>query len=124
MYNAGAFVGVNIGTNVSDLPSASNIVAILKSHQINHVRLYDANPHMLQALSNTGVEAIVIQVMDHVYLQEGENVNHLYINYYELELQVNFYILIKLTLGLNIFKSVLMQAVVVMRAFLLWHLDL
>ncbi|KAI5406506.1 hypothetical protein KIW84_053009 [Lathyrus oleraceus] len=71
MYNAGAFVGVNIGTNVSDLPSASNIVAILKSHQINHVRLYDANPHMLQALSNTGVEAIVIQVMDHVYLQEG-----------------------------------------------------
>lgn len=66
----------------------------------------------------------VIQVMDHVYLQEGENVNHLYINYYELELQVNFYILIKLTLGLNIFKSVLMQAVVVMRAFLLWHLDL
>ncbi|CAL5203597.1 unnamed protein product [Lathyrus oleraceus] len=68
----GAFVGVNIGTDVSDLPSASNIVAILKSHQINHVRLYDANPHMLQALSNTGVEAIV-GVTDEEILKIGES---------------------------------------------------
>ncbi|XP_015958852.1 glucan endo-1,3-beta-glucosidase 4 [Arachis duranensis] len=55
----GAFVGVNIGTDVSDLPSAANVVAILKAHQIGHVRLYDANAHMLQALSNTGIEVIV-----------------------------------------------------------------
>lgn len=62
--------------------------------------------------------------MDHVYMQEGENAIHLYINYYELELQVNFYILVNLKLALNVFISVLMQAPVVMRAFLLWHLDL
>ena len=52
-------MGVNIGTDVTDLPSASNVVAILKAHQITHVRLYNANEHMLRALSNTGIEVIV-----------------------------------------------------------------
>ncbi|CAL5191584.1 unnamed protein product [Lathyrus oleraceus] len=55
-----AFVGVNIGTDVSDMPSASNIVAILKAHQITHVRLYDANAHLLQAFSKTNIDVIVV----------------------------------------------------------------
>ncbi|KAJ7980571.1 Glucan endo-1,3-beta-glucosidase [Quillaja saponaria] len=55
----GAFVGVNIGTDVSDMPSAVDVVSILKAHQITHVRLYDANAHMLQALANTSIDVIV-----------------------------------------------------------------
>ncbi|KAL5184823.1 Glucan endo-1,3-beta-glucosidase 4 [Glycine soja] len=69
---AGAFVGVNIGTDVTDLPSASNVVAILKSHQITHVRLYNANGHMLQALSNTGIE-VIVGVTDEEILGIGES---------------------------------------------------
>ncbi|XP_045818588.1 glucan endo-1,3-beta-glucosidase 4-like [Trifolium pratense] len=68
----GAFVGVNIGTDVTDLPSASNIVATLKSHQITHVRLYDANAHMLQALSNTSIE-VLVGVTDKEILRIGES---------------------------------------------------
>ncbi|PKI71503.1 glucan endo-1,3-beta-glucosidase 4 [Punica granatum] len=55
----GAFVGINIGTDVTDLPSAPDIVSILKEHQITHVRLYDADPHMLKALSNSGIDVTV-----------------------------------------------------------------
>ncbi|XP_014503962.1 glucan endo-1,3-beta-glucosidase 4 [Vigna radiata var. radiata] len=68
----GAFVGVNIGTDVTDLPSASNLVAILKAHQITHVRLYDANEHMLQALSKTGIE-VIVGVTDEEILGIGES---------------------------------------------------
>ncbi|XP_052184251.1 glucan endo-1,3-beta-glucosidase 4 isoform X2 [Diospyros lotus] len=56
---AGAFVGVNIGTDLSDLPPASEVVAILKANQITHVRLFDADARMLNALSNTGIEVMV-----------------------------------------------------------------
>ncbi|KAL8533682.1 hypothetical protein ACS0TY_009905 [Phlomoides rotata] len=55
----GSFVGINIGTDVSNLPSAVDIVAILKAKQITHVRLFDVNAHMLSALSNTGIEVMV-----------------------------------------------------------------
>lgn len=55
----GAYVGVNIGTDVSNLPPASNTVSILKTNQITHVRLYDADAHMLRALANTGIEVMV-----------------------------------------------------------------
>lgn len=55
----GAYVGVNIGTDVSNMPSASDVVAILKANQISHVRLYDADSHMLKALANSGIEVIV-----------------------------------------------------------------
>ncbi|XP_057430275.1 glucan endo-1,3-beta-glucosidase 4-like isoform X2 [Lotus japonicus] len=68
----GAFVGVNIGTHVSDLPSASNMVTILKAHQITHVRLFDANSHMLQALSNTSIE-VIVGVTDQEILRIGKS---------------------------------------------------
>ncbi|KAK7318924.1 hypothetical protein RJT34_03632 [Clitoria ternatea] len=68
----GAFVGVNIGTDVSDLPSASNIVSILKASQITHVRLYDANAHLLQALSNTSIE-VIVGVTNEEVLRIGES---------------------------------------------------
>ncbi|KAF4363337.1 hypothetical protein G4B88_002084 [Cannabis sativa] len=55
----GAFVGVNIGTDVSNLPSDTDIVAILKAHQFTHVRLYNADAQLLKALSGSGIEVMV-----------------------------------------------------------------
>ncbi|GAA0152492.1 glucosidase [Lithospermum erythrorhizon] len=55
----GAYIGINIGTDVSNLPSALDVVALLKAHQITHVRLLDADAHMLRALADTGVEVMV-----------------------------------------------------------------
>ncbi|XP_022153732.1 glucan endo-1,3-beta-glucosidase 4-like [Momordica charantia] len=55
----GAFVGINIGTHVSNLPPASNVVSMLKSYQITHVRLYDANAELLKAFANSRTEVIV-----------------------------------------------------------------
>lgn len=55
----GGFVGINIGTDLSDLPSPEQVVAILRSHQIEHVRLFDADNHLLSALSDTGIEVMV-----------------------------------------------------------------
>ncbi|XP_057751890.1 glucan endo-1,3-beta-glucosidase 4 [Arachis stenosperma] len=69
---SGGFVGVNIGTDVSDLPAASNVVAILKAHQITHVRLYDADTHLLQALSNTSIE-VIVGVTNEEVLRIGES---------------------------------------------------
>ncbi|KAJ7955415.1 Glucan endo-1,3-beta-glucosidase [Quillaja saponaria] len=68
----GAFVGVNIGTAVSDMPSAGDVVTILEAHQITHVRLYDANAHMLQALSNTGID-VIVGVTNEELLRIGES---------------------------------------------------
>ncbi|KAE9602972.1 putative glucan endo-1,3-beta-D-glucosidase [Lupinus albus] len=68
----GAFVGVNIGTDVSDLPSASKLVDILKANQITHVRLYDANAQILQALSNSGIE-VIVGVINEEVLRIGES---------------------------------------------------
>ncbi|CAJ1938538.1 unnamed protein product [Sphenostylis stenocarpa] len=68
----GAYVGVNIGTDVSDLPSASNIVDILQANQITHVRLYDANVHLLHALSNTSIE-VIVGVTNEEVLRIGES---------------------------------------------------
>ncbi|KAL8258240.1 hypothetical protein R6Q59_030281 [Mikania micrantha] len=54
-----AFIGVNIGTAVSDMPHPTQTVVLLKSQQIRHVRLYDANQPMLFALAGTGIQVTV-----------------------------------------------------------------
>ncbi|CAA2981813.1 glucan endo-1,3-beta-glucosidase 3-like [Olea europaea subsp. europaea] len=54
-----AFVGVNIGTELSDMPSPTQVVALLKAQQIHHVRLFDTDREMLLALANTGIRVIV-----------------------------------------------------------------
>lgn len=55
----GAFVGINIGTDVSDMPPASDVVTLIRANQITHVRLYDADSHMLKALSGSEIEVMV-----------------------------------------------------------------
>lgn len=54
-----AFIGVNIGTDLSNMPSPTQIVALLKTQNIRHVRLFDADRAMLLALANTGIQVIV-----------------------------------------------------------------
>ncbi|KAI3516633.1 hypothetical protein L1887_15556 [Cichorium endivia] len=54
-----AFIGVNIGTALSDMPNPTQVAVLLKSQQIRHVRLYDADPAMLLALSGTGIQVTV-----------------------------------------------------------------
>ncbi|KAL2518778.1 Glucan endo-1 [Abeliophyllum distichum] len=54
-----AFIGVNIGTALSDMPNPTQVVALLKAQQIHHVRLYDADRAMLLALANTGIRVTV-----------------------------------------------------------------
>ncbi|KAJ6961209.1 LOW QUALITY PROTEIN: hypothetical protein NC652_000183 [Populus alba x Populus x berolinensis] len=54
-----AFVGINLGTDVSNMPSAPDVVSILKANQITHLRLYDADAHMLKALADSGIEVMV-----------------------------------------------------------------
>ncbi|XP_073108182.1 glucan endo-1,3-beta-glucosidase 4 [Elaeis guineensis] len=56
---SGVYVGITIGTDMSNLPSASDIVSILKAQRIKHVRLFDTDHQMLNALANTGIEVMV-----------------------------------------------------------------
>ncbi|XP_061342916.1 glucan endo-1,3-beta-glucosidase 2-like isoform X2 [Gastrolobium bilobum] len=53
------FIGVNIGTGLSDMPHPTQVVALLKAQQIRHVRLYDADQAMLIALAKSGIQVVV-----------------------------------------------------------------
>ncbi|KAI3451308.1 hypothetical protein Pfo_007973 [Paulownia fortunei] len=54
-----AFIGANIGTKVSDMPHPTQVAALLKAHQIHHIRLYNADRAMLLALADTGIRVAV-----------------------------------------------------------------
>ncbi|WOK91814.1 hypothetical protein Cni_G00505 [Canna indica] len=69
---SGASIGINIGTQMSNLPSAAEIVSILKAQQIQHVRLFDADNQMLKALANSGIE-VIVGVPNDQLLQIGES---------------------------------------------------
>ncbi|XP_030511664.1 glucan endo-1,3-beta-glucosidase 2 [Rhodamnia argentea] len=53
------FIGVNIGTDLSDMPHPTQVVALLKAQNIRHIRLYNTDRGMLVALANTGIQVIV-----------------------------------------------------------------
>ncbi|XP_017975934.1 PREDICTED: glucan endo-1,3-beta-glucosidase 2 [Theobroma cacao] len=53
------YIGVNIGTDLSDMPHPTQVVALLKAQQIRHVRLYNADKGMLVALANSGIRVMV-----------------------------------------------------------------
>ncbi|KAK9058656.1 hypothetical protein SSX86_023498 [Deinandra increscens subsp. villosa] len=52
-------VGVNYGRIANNLPSPSQVSDILKSLNINRVKVYDADPTVLQAFAGTNIEVIV-----------------------------------------------------------------
>ncbi|KAF5188206.1 Glucan endo-1,3-beta-glucosidase [Thalictrum thalictroides] len=53
------FVGLNIGTEVSDLLSPKDLVSFLQLQKITHIRLYDANLDILRALAHSKIRVIV-----------------------------------------------------------------
>ncbi|KAJ4760704.1 hypothetical protein LUZ62_071079 [Rhynchospora pubera] len=57
--NESSFIGVTIGTSVSNLLSPTDLVSFLKAQQITHVRLYDADSSLLSSLANTGIKVLV-----------------------------------------------------------------
>ncbi|KAI5083088.1 hypothetical protein GOP47_0002831 [Adiantum capillus-veneris] len=53
-------IGVNYGQLANNLPSPAHAVALLQSMHIGHVKLYDANPAILQALAGTQITVAVM----------------------------------------------------------------
>ncbi|CAA6664812.1 unnamed protein product [Spirodela intermedia] len=54
------------------MPSPTQVVALLKSQQIRHVRLYDADPGMLAALSRSGI-LVTVSVPNEQLLAVGQS---------------------------------------------------
>lgn len=52
-------VGINYGQIANNLPSPDNVVPLVKSIGATKLKLYDADPRVLRAFANTGVEFIV-----------------------------------------------------------------
>ncbi|XP_076901101.1 glucan endo-1,3-beta-glucosidase 12-like [Bidens hawaiensis] len=52
-------VGVNYGTLGNNLPSPKTVAQLLQSTIIDKVKIYDTNPQILQAFSNSGIDVIV-----------------------------------------------------------------
>ncbi|KAA8526077.1 hypothetical protein F0562_007823 [Nyssa sinensis] len=52
-------IGINYGQIADNLPSPENVVPLVRSIGATKVKLYDANPQVLRAFADTGVEFIV-----------------------------------------------------------------
>ncbi|KAI3706488.1 hypothetical protein L6452_24270 [Arctium lappa] len=52
-------VGINYGQIANNLPSPSRVSTLLKSLNISRVKLYDADPNVLNAFANTNIEFII-----------------------------------------------------------------
>nr|XP_043629349.1 glucan endo-1,3-beta-glucosidase 11-like [Erigeron canadensis] len=52
-------VGINYGQIANNLPTPEHVVPLVKSIGATRVKLYDADPKVLKAFANTGVEFIV-----------------------------------------------------------------
>ncbi|MCO5557046.1 hypothetical protein L7F22_010602 [Adiantum nelumboides] len=53
-------IGVNYGQLANNLPSPAHAAALIASLHIGHVKLYDANPAILQALAGTQITVSVM----------------------------------------------------------------
>ncbi|KAG9459104.1 hypothetical protein H6P81_003612 [Aristolochia fimbriata] len=52
-------VGINYGQIANNLPSPTRVLSLLQSVSITKVKLYDADPNVLRAFSNSNVEFII-----------------------------------------------------------------
>ncbi|XP_043702686.1 glucan endo-1,3-beta-glucosidase 14 [Telopea speciosissima] len=68
-----ASVGINYGQIANNLPSPTRVAVLLESINVNRVKLYDADPNVLQAFSNSNVEFIV--TVGNEYLQTMNDPN-------------------------------------------------
>ncbi|KAJ7520324.1 hypothetical protein O6H91_19G001000 [Diphasiastrum complanatum] len=53
-------IGVNYGRVADNLPPPSQVVAIIKSLKIGKVKIYDANPQVLTAFANSGLQLSIM----------------------------------------------------------------
>jgi exo-beta-1,3-glucanase (GH17 family) len=51
--------GINYGQIANNLPDPTQVATLLRSMNVNKVKLYDADPRVLTAFANTGVEFII-----------------------------------------------------------------
>ncbi|XP_061339894.1 glucan endo-1,3-beta-glucosidase 14-like [Gastrolobium bilobum] len=63
--------GINYGQLASNLPSHSDVAVFVKSMNVNKIKLYDADPDVLLAFSNSNVEFII--GLGNEYLQNMTN---------------------------------------------------
>jgi exo-beta-1,3-glucanase (GH17 family) len=54
-----SFIGVNYGQVADNLPSPSATAKLLQSTAVQKVRLYGADPAIIRALANTGIEIVI-----------------------------------------------------------------
>ncbi|XP_042382048.1 glucan endo-1,3-beta-glucosidase 10-like [Zingiber officinale] len=54
-----SMVGVNYGRVADNIPPPEKVPSIVASIGVGRVRIYDADPHVLHAFANTGIEVIV-----------------------------------------------------------------
>ncbi|KAK9270626.1 hypothetical protein L1049_026208 [Liquidambar formosana] len=59
-------VGINYGTLGNNLPPPKKVAQLLQSTLIEKVKIYDTNPEILEAFSNTGIDLIVAVENYHV----------------------------------------------------------
>ncbi|KAK6129072.1 hypothetical protein DH2020_037185 [Rehmannia glutinosa] len=52
-------IGINYGTIGNNLPPPKRVAQLLQSTLINKIKIYDTNPEILEAFSNTGIDLIV-----------------------------------------------------------------
>ncbi|KAL5831453.1 hypothetical protein ACOSQ4_016807 [Xanthoceras sorbifolium] len=52
-------IGINYGQIANNLPTPENVIPLVKSIGATKVKLYDADPKVLKAFANTGVEFII-----------------------------------------------------------------
>ncbi|KAF6173230.1 hypothetical protein GIB67_026925 [Kingdonia uniflora] len=55
----GGQVGVNYGRIANNLPSAYKVIQLLKSQNINRVKLFDSDPSVLKSLSKSNISVII-----------------------------------------------------------------
>ncbi|KAJ4764722.1 hypothetical protein LUZ62_075097 [Rhynchospora pubera] len=56
----GGTIGVNYGRVADNLPSPSSVVQLLKANNITHVKIFDANSEVLNALAGSDIEVTVM----------------------------------------------------------------
>lgn len=66
LFPAVSSVGVNYGTLGNNLPPPKKVAQLLQSTLIDKVKIYDTNPEILEAFSNTGIDLIVAVENYHV----------------------------------------------------------
>ncbi|WOG98835.1 hypothetical protein DCAR_0418181 [Daucus carota subsp. sativus] len=58
-FSDGGSVGVNYGRIANNLPSATKVTNLLKTHGLTRVKVYDSDPTVLKSLSNTDIKVTI-----------------------------------------------------------------